>query len=113
MTAAIAFAPPQQTDPIPPLPAGGRLPTPMFGVPRWRPTMAARPRLLDTIAAADAPLTVVCAPVGYGKSTLVTQWLVGSALPAAWISLDTSDDEPRVFFGLIASALQSIDHAIA
>jgi LuxR family maltose regulon positive regulatory protein len=73
----------------------------------------ARPHLLDLITAADAPVTLLCAPAGYGKSTLVTHWLIASGLAPAWVSLVTYDDDPLDFFALVAAAIQAIDPAAA
>jgi LuxR family maltose regulon positive regulatory protein len=61
----------------------------------------------------DRRLTIVCAPAGYGKSTLVAQWLTQPVLPTAWVTLNASDDDPRSYFGLIVSALDSIDAELA
>lgn len=54
------------------------------------------------------PLTLVCAPAGYGKSTLVSQWLEESDVAAAWISLDDSDDNPRRFLEYIVAAVDQL-----
>jgi LuxR family maltose regulon positive regulatory protein len=42
-------------------------------------------------------LTVVSAPAGFGKSTLVSEWIAASARPAAWLSLDEADNDPPRF----------------
>ncbi|HEY7032077.1 MAG TPA: LuxR C-terminal-related transcriptional regulator [Thermomicrobiales bacterium] len=90
-----------------------RLLTTKLSAPRLRPSLVARPGLLDLIVAADAPVTLVCAPAGYGKSTLVTHWLIQSGLSPAWISLDAYDNDPLDFFALVAAAIQKIDPATA
>lgn len=82
--------------------------------PLPRPALVARPHLvarLDT--ALDAPLTLVSAPPGFGKSTLLAAWAANQAAPTlasgtttvAWISLDRLDDELTRFWGTIAAAL--------
>ena len=75
--------------------------------------MVARPRLLDLLNSSESRrLTVVCAPAGYGKSTLVAQWLAQSDQPVAWASLDAGDNNPHAFFTLVVAALSSIDHGL-
>jgi LuxR family maltose regulon positive regulatory protein len=61
----------------------------------------------------DRRLTLICAPAGYGKSTLVAQRLAQSPLPSAWMTLEDGDNDPRSFFGLVVAALQSIDRDLA
>jgi LuxR family maltose regulon positive regulatory protein len=93
--------------------------SPLFGqlttklsAPRLRPSLVARQHLLDRISSADTPATVICAPAGYGKSTLVTQWLVDAGIPTAWVSLDPYDSDPLDFFSLIVASIQSIDRDV-
>ena len=54
------------------------------------------------------PLTLVCAPAGYGKSTLVSQWVEEADLPAAWLSVDENDDDLHTFFDYFVAAIQQI-----
>jgi len=53
-------------------------------------------------------LTVVSAPAGYGKSTLISHWLNSSDTPSAWVSLDENDSEVRVFLTYLVAALHSV-----
>jgi LuxR family maltose regulon positive regulatory protein len=62
---------------------------------------------LDT--ALSYQLTLVCAPAGYGKTTLLSQWLQQRQLPAGWVSLDRGDNDPAQFIGYFLAAIQSID----
>ena len=55
----------------------------------------------------DRPLTLVCAPAGYGKTTLLSDWLAGSAYPYAWLSLDESDSDPSVFLSYFVAAVRT------
>ncbi len=91
----------------------GRMLTTKLSAPRLRPSLVARRHLLDLIAAADAPVTLVSAPAGYGKSTLVAHGLIQSGLPTAWVSLDAYDNDPLDFFALVVAAIQTIDPATA
>ena len=54
------------------------------------------------------PLTLVCAPAGYGKSTLVSSWLTMSERPSAWLSLDAGDNDPHIFIGYMLAAVQAL-----
>lgn len=64
-----------------------------LGVPGPRPGRVARPRLLELLGAVrSARLTVVTAPAGYGKSTLLAQWLAtGAPGRVGWVALDDRD----------------------
>ena len=53
------------------------------------------------------PLTLVSAPAGYGKSTMVSQWLENAGLSAAWLSLDRSDSDLQVFLRYLVAAVQT------
>ncbi|MBN1135507.1 MAG: tetratricopeptide repeat protein [Anaerolineae bacterium] len=51
-------------------------------------------------------LFLVVAPAGYGKTTLVTEWLGKTAIPSAWLSLDEADNDPLRFFTYVVAAFQ-------
>src|SRR5512137_2976376 len=82
-----------------------------------------RPRLLNKLNDAFCPetrLTLVCAPAGFGKTTVVTEWLSqitsdhlagtgGSGVKVAWITFDEADNDPIRFWRYIVAALQGID----
>jgi LuxR family maltose regulon positive regulatory protein len=59
-------------------------------------------------AGIELPLTVVSAPAGYGKSTLVSHWLETCGFPGAWLSLDDSDSDVRVFLSYLAAAVRTV-----
>jgi LuxR family maltose regulon positive regulatory protein len=78
--------------------------------PAARAEWIERPRLLRQIAKGlDHPVLLVAAPAGYGKSTLVTQW-VGSrdAGTAAWVYLDPADNDPTRLWTHITAALERV-----
>ena len=54
------------------------------------------------------PLTLVSAPAGYGKSTLLSDWLKISDLPSAWISLDENDNDFYTFLSYLLAAVQTL-----
>jgi len=53
-------------------------------------------------------LTLVSAPAGFGKTTLVSEWIAGCERPVAWLSLDEGDNDPTRFLNYLISALQTI-----
>ena len=76
-------------------------------VPRPRSRVVERARLTSLLDAADAQkLTLVTAPAGFGKTTLVAEWLASRADGAAWVSLDSSENDPRLFWAYVIRALQ-------
>src|SRR5687768_10400290 len=88
-----------------------------------RLNLVSRPRLLDKLQTGFAcKLTLLCAPAGFGKSTLVTEWIrhnTGNGLAAnspahtpyavAWLSLDDGDNDPIRFWSYFVAALQSVN----
>ncbi|WP_315095589.1 LuxR C-terminal-related transcriptional regulator [uncultured Cellulomonas sp.] len=79
-------------------------------VPTLRRGLVARPRLLERVGpGADARLTLVCAPAGFGKSTLVAEWMASAPADGrsvAWLSLDGSDNDPATFWTYVLTALE-------
>ena len=57
------------------------------------------------------PLTVVTAPAGYGKTTLVSHWVASRGYRSAWVSLDESDNDVRVFLTYVLEAIRTIEPA--
>jgi len=83
-----------------------------FLVPRARPDFLPRPRLLDWLEAnADKRLTLLSAPAGYGKTTLLADFINASSLPFAWYTLDAQDSDPTVFLTYLIEALRSMKRA--
>lgn len=76
--------------------------------PPSRESWVDRSRLVDAmIRAVRRPVTLIAAPAGYGKTTLVTQWLDTLDAPAtAWVSLDSGDDDPDQLWSHVAAALE-------
>jgi LuxR family transcriptional regulator, maltose regulon positive regulatory protein len=79
-------------------------------IPFIRKDLVVRPRLLNRLVESlQSPLTLVTAPAGYGKSTLVTSALAGSRLPAAWLSLAKGDNQTSRFFSYLVKAVRQIN----
>jgi LuxR family maltose regulon positive regulatory protein len=80
-------------------------------VPRLRRALVARPRLSERLSrGAESALTLVSAPAGFGKTTLLTEWLADAPTDgqsAAWLSLDQRDNDPAVFWTYLIAALQT------
>jgi LuxR family transcriptional regulator, maltose regulon positive regulatory protein len=78
-------------------------------VPSARETLVARPRLTDVLSKALAQgFTLVSAPAGYGKTTLVSTWLRETGIPTAWLSLEEADNDPIRFLQYLLTALHDI-----
>jgi LuxR family maltose regulon positive regulatory protein len=54
------------------------------------------------------PLSLVSAPAGYGKSTVISHWLETCGYPSAWLSLDETDSDLRVFVSYVVAAVQAV-----
>jgi len=79
-------------------------------VPRPRPHLVHRPRLIQRLEQGmERALTLISAPVGFGKSTLLSDWLASCAIPVAWLSLEPQDNEPARFLSYLLAALQTYD----
>lgn len=77
--------------------------------PPPRPQGVMRPHLIERLTAGlHRNLTLLAAPAGFGKTTLLSQWLDGCARPVAWLTLDASDHEPARFLAYLVAALQTV-----
>jgi LuxR family maltose regulon positive regulatory protein len=80
-------------------------------IPSARPAQGVvpRPRLLDRLSHGLASrLILVSAPAGFGKTTLLSEWLAVCGHPAAWLSLDAADNDPVRFQRYLVAALQTV-----
>jgi LuxR family maltose regulon positive regulatory protein len=80
-------------------------------IPPVRPVLVPRPRLLARLNEGITParkLTLVSAPAGFGKTTLLGEWVRQIDRPAAWLSLDEGDDDPARFWAYLTAALGSL-----
>src|SRR5262249_22180918 len=83
-------------------------PTKLYSPPP-RPKLVPRPRLLERLnAELQRKLTLISAPAGFGKTTLVSEWLAGCPRPVAWLSLDEGDNDPARFLTYLVAALQTV-----
>ena len=80
--------------------------------PKWSANRVSRPRLIARIHS-QRTLTLVSAPAGFGKTTLLAEWVAAiPTRPVAWVSLDQSDNDPDVFWTYLIAALQSVQSGL-
>src|SRR5438874_949395 len=81
-------------------------------VPRGARGLVPRQRLRERLSAGPgSALTLISAPAGFGKTTLLTEWLAavrGEAPAAGWLSLDEADNDPSLFWKYVVAALRSV-----
>ncbi len=83
--------------------------------PPPRPGIVPRSRLIERLnegLAAGRKLTLISAPAGFGKTTLVSEWVAGCGRPVAWLSLDEGDNDPARFLVYLIAAVQTIEAGI-
>lgn len=87
-------------------------------IPPLRPKVVHRSRLIERLNESrqhTAGVTLISAPAGFGKTTLVSEWiatLAGSGVRVAWLSLDEGDNDPARFLSYLVAALQTIDSKV-
>ena len=85
--------------------------TKLFRPDLWQQTVE-RKRLHDLLRQGNRlPLTLVVAPAGWGKSTLVADWLARDRVTAGWVSLDGGDDDPKRFWRYLLLAAEQAGSA--
>jgi LuxR family transcriptional regulator, maltose regulon positive regulatory protein len=84
-------------------------------VPPPRPKVVLRPKLIERLNEGlrqnqgfGRKLTLISAPAGFGKTTLVSEWVAGCKRPVAWLSLDKGDNDPACFLTYFVAALQRV-----
>lgn len=78
-------------------------------IPPSRPAVIARPALIERLnRSLHTRLTLISAPAGFGKTTLVSEWVNSCERAAAWFSLDEQDNDPNRFLAYFIAALQTI-----
>jgi LuxR family transcriptional regulator, maltose regulon positive regulatory protein len=92
------------------------MPTPLLAtklyLPTPRPDVVSRPRLLrrlDEGYASGCRLTLISAPAGFGKTTLLSEWIQRFGSRAAWLALDEGDNDPVRFWRYVVGALQRVE----
>lgn len=82
-------------------------------VPAMGAQLVHRAALLDALSAGRTrKLTLLSAPAGWGKTTLLAQWAMGGDGRFAWLSLDCSDNDPVWFWMYVIAALQKVSPGV-
>ncbi|HZU66429.1 MAG TPA: LuxR C-terminal-related transcriptional regulator [Ktedonobacteraceae bacterium] len=94
-------------------PAGIGTPRPLIrsklSLPRACADTVSRSRLIEHLnAGLGGKATLLCAPAGFGKTTLLVEWLKTSSFHNAWLSLDENDNELLIFLHYLVAALQTV-----
>mgnify|MGYP001770748870 CR=1 FL=1 len=75
--------------------------------PRSAPNILPRPRLIERLKSnLNLPATLIAADAGYGKTTLISEFVKSQSRPAVWYQLDHTDRDPSVFIGYLARGIQ-------
>jgi LuxR family maltose regulon positive regulatory protein len=80
-------------------------------IPPLRPNLVPRPQLIERLNQGlqlGHKLFLISAPAGFGKTTLVSEWVAGCERPAAWLSLDEGDNDLTHFLTYLVAALQTL-----
>src|SRR4051794_27464202 len=78
-------------------------------IPAPRPKAVLRPRLIERLnEGMHRKLTLISAPAGFGKTTLVSAWVAGCDRQVAWLSLDEEDSDPTRFLTYLVAALRTV-----
>lgn len=78
-------------------------------IPPPRPKAVRRPRLIERLnEGLHRKLTLISAPAGFGKTTLISEWVAACERSVAWLSLDEGDNDPTRFLIYLVAALQTI-----
>ncbi len=91
------------------------MPSPLLAtklyIPPPRPNVVRRPRLIERLNEGldrDRKLTLISAPAGFGKTTLLSEWVASCQRPAAWLSLDEGENDPTRFLAYLVAAAQTV-----
>lgn len=93
------------------------MPTPLLAtklyIPTPRQNLVLRPRLIERLnAGLHCKLTLIAAPAGFGKTTLVSDWVARCDCSVAWLSLDAGENDPVRFLRYFVAAVQTVTPAI-
>src|SRR5947209_2144763 len=84
--------------------------TTKLAIPRLPHRLVARPYLTERLDQSNlGGLTLLSAPPGFGKTTLLCHWLSRQDTPVAWLSLEEDDNEPVRFFSYLVGALGRVE----
>jgi len=79
-------------------------------IPHHPPNLVSRTRLVEKLdSCLHRPLTLLSAPAGFGKTTLLAEWAGQNMCPSTWVSLTSSDNDPVQFWAYIIAAFQKLN----
>jgi LuxR family maltose regulon positive regulatory protein len=79
-------------------------------IPPVRPGLITRPHLVERLnAGLDRKLALMSAPAGFGKTTLMAEWVAECSVPVAWLSLDEEDNDLTRFWSYVIGAIQTVE----
>jgi len=84
-------------------------------IPPVRPGLVSRTHLRERLEEGlrtGCKLTLLSAPAGFGKTTLLSEWVAGCGRPVAWLSLDEDDNDPIRFWAYVIAALRTLREGI-
>jgi LuxR family maltose regulon positive regulatory protein len=77
-------------------------------IPPTRAELVQRKQLIQALQkGTEGKLTLISAPAGYGKTTLLSSWVKGCGLRASWLTLDEGDNDPARFLAYFSAAIRS------
>jgi LuxR family maltose regulon positive regulatory protein len=85
------------------------LPLTKFRPPALPQNLIARPHLIKRI---NTPVTLICAPSGFGKSTVLNEWRQSCGMQVTWVTLDAEDNNPQRFWSTMVTALQMVSSSV-
>lgn len=78
-------------------------------IPFTRQSLVPRHQLIEKLnTGLNRKLTLICAPAGFGKTTLTTAWLAQLQRPFFWLSIDAEDNDPHRFFTYLGASLSPV-----
>ncbi|HEY7969684.1 MAG TPA: hypothetical protein VID95_06770, partial [Candidatus Limnocylindrales bacterium] len=98
----------RRPDPGPRIPSGRAGPiiqATKLQPPRWRASSVRRPRLTGLLRASRPALTLIVAPPGFGKTSLLADWAGIDGRPFAWVTVEPEDNDQAVLWSSIGAAL--------
>ena len=87
---------------------------PKLQIPPFRLQLVARQHLIQSLdQGLHRKLTILSAPAGYGKSTLLSEWATGCKWPLGWITLESGDNDIERFIAYLISAMQAAESSLS
>ena len=103
----------KQVTGVPELPTSFPLLKTKLYIPAPPASRVVRARLVERLGEVEQKaLTIISAPAGFGKTTLLAEWIAQTTLPVAWLSLDNGDNDPHRFLSYLSTTLECIQEDV-